>query len=204
MMLRMKMCKFIKELPTSLFGEMSSNTRLDNLDSLKTLITSGDATNLDLLYLTHSGDKYISKLCIYSYDEDVITPADRSKYIADLLLMKFGSNWNRMYETLLEEYNPTNDYDKTTHEEFNSKVKNTSASKRYGFNTPADTPVGDTDIESESSGLKDDNFTDSHIYGNIGINSRQKLINDELELRKKNIIEMIFNDIDTMLCLKIY
>ncbi len=203
-MLRMKMNKFLKELPTSLFGEMATNTRLDSLLSLKTLITSNDASNLDLLYLTHSGDKYISKLCYYSYDEDVMTPADRSKNIADLILLKFGSNWNKMYKSLLEEYNPTYDYDKTTHEEFNSKVKNTSASKRYGFNTPADSPVGDTDIESESSGTKDDNFTDSHVYGNVGINSRAKLINEELELRKKNIIEMIFNDIDTMLCLKIY
>ena len=203
-MLRMKMSKFLKELPTSLFDEMSTNTRLNSLLSLKTLITSTDATNLDLLYLTHSGDKYISKLCILSYDEDVMTPADRSKNIADLILLKFGSNWDKMYKSLLEEYNPANDYDKTTHEEFNSKVKNTSASKRYGFNTPADSPVGDTDIESESSGTKDDNFTDSHVYGNVGINSRQKLINEELELRKKNIIEMIFNDIDTMLCLKIY
>ena len=203
-MIRMKMNKFLKDLPTSLFGEMSSNTRLNNLDSLKTLITSDDASNLDLLYLVHSGDKYISKLCIYSYDKDVMIPANRSKDIADLLLNKFGDNWNRMYQSLLEQYNPTNDYDKITHEEFNSKVKNTSASKRYGFNTPADSPVGDTDIESESSGLKDDNFTDSHVYGNVGINSRQKLINEELELRKKNIIEMIFNDIDTMLCLKIY
>lgn len=203
-MLRMKMNKFLNELPTSLFGEMATNTRLDSLVSLKTLITSNDASNLDLLYLVHSGDKYISKLCIYSYDEDVMTPADRSKNIADLILLKFGSNWDKMYKSLLEEYNPTNDYDKTTHEEFNSKVKNTSASKRYGFNTPADSPVGDTDIESESSGTKDDNFTDSHVYGNVGINSRQKLINEELELRKKNIIEMIFNDIDTMLCLKIY
>ena len=51
MMIRMKMNKFLKELPTSLFGEMSSNTRLNNLDSLKTLITSDDASNLDLLYL---------------------------------------------------------------------------------------------------------------------------------------------------------
>ena len=203
-MLRMKMNKFLKDLPSSLFGEISTNTRLNNLDSLKTLITSADADNLDLLYLVHSGDKYISKLCIYSYDEDVMIPADRSKDIADLILLKFGSNWDKMYKSLLEEYNPTNDYDKTTHEEFNSKVKNTSASKRYGFNTPVDSPVGDTDIESESSGTKDDNFTDSHVYGNVGINSRQKLINEELELRKKNIIEMIFNDIDTMLCLKIY
>lgn len=203
-MLRMKMNKFLKELPTSLFGEMATNTRLDSLLSLKTLITSADASNLDLLYLVHSGDKYISKLCYYSYDEDVMPPADRSKNIADLILLKFGSNWDKMYKSLLEEYNPINDYDKTTHEEFNSKVKNTSASKRYGFNTPADSPVGDTDIESESSGTKDDNFTDSHVYGNVGINSRQKLINEELELRKKNIIEMIFNDIDTMLCLKIY
>ena len=203
-MQRMKMFKFLKELPTGLFDAIANNTRLQNLDSLKTLFTSADASNFNLLYLAHSGDKYISKLCVYSYDEDIMLPADRSKDIADLIIQKFGFNWDRLYSALLIEYNPLENYDRVEHEEYNSKIKNTSASKRYGFNTAVDTPVGDTDIESESSGTKDDNYRDSRIHGNIGVTTSQQMLESEFEIRKKNLLDIIFNDIDTMLCLKIY
>ena len=201
---REKIISFFKNLPGSLFGEIATNTRLNQLDSLKTLFTSADASNFDLLYIAHSGDKYISKLGILSYDEDFMQPGDRSKDIADLIILKFGSNWDKLYYALLQDYDPISNYDRTEHEEMNSKIKNNTSVKRYGFNTASDSPVGDNDMESETSGLKDDNYRDSHTYGNIGVTSTQQLLESEFELRKRNLLDVIFNDIDTMLCLKIY
>lgn len=203
-MQRMKFKEFFNELPSSLFTAIANNTRLATLEYLKLLFTSDDGNEYDLLYLIHSGDKYISKTCMYMLDDDIVEPSNISTLLADLIILKYGSNWNKMLKAFTSEYDPIENYNRIEHEEYNSKIKNTSNSSRYGFNTPVDTPVGDTDIESESSGTKDDNFRDANTHGNIGVTSSQDMIRQELDLRKENILSVIFNDIDTMLCLKVY
>lgn len=204
MMIRMKFKEFFKLLPESLFGAIASNTRINDLTSLKTLFTSDDATIFDFMYLTHSGDKLISNTCEYMLDEDVVDPNNICKALSDILLIKFGKNWDKILEAFYSDYNPISNYDLTEHEEYNSKIKNASGSKRYGFNTAVDSPVGDTDVESETSGDKKDNFRDLTRSGNIGVTTSQQMIESELELRKKSILDIIFNDIDIMLCLKVY
>lgn len=203
-MKRMKFKEFHKLLPSSLFGAIASNTRLATLESLKELITTDDASELELMYLVHSGNKEISNTCLYMLDEEVVEPAQISNTLADIILIKYGDNWNRMLQAFLKDYNPINNYDMLEHEEYNSKITNESNSKRYGFNTSSDSPVGDTDVDSTTSGDKKDNFRDLTRSGNIGVTTSQQMIESELELRKKSIIDIIYNDIDTMLCLKIY
>ena len=123
--------------------------------------------------------------------------------IAKVVLNKFRANWIKLYEAIESDYNPINNYDMVEHEEVNSKITNTSNSKRYGFNT-TDNPVGDLDMENESSGDKKDNFRDLTRSGNIGVTTSQQMISSEIELRRNKLLNIIMNDIDTMLCLKIY
>lgn len=155
--------------------------------------------NLDrLYYLGHSGDKYIS-----GYYNKMI---DANKTISDIandLKSMFYNRWLKIYKSLTAIYDPIENYDMTEHEEVNSKLKNTSSSKRYGFNT-VDEPVGDFDNDIESSGSKDDNYRDLHRHGNIGVTKPSDMILSELEVRKNKFYDIMMNDIDTMLCLKIY
>lgn len=203
----MKYKEYNTELITSLFTAITSNSKYTTLENLSTIIKASDATNLDLMYLAHSGNKYVSSILNYLKDEN-ITPEARANLIADVLLIKFGKNWDRMAYTLNLDYNPINNYDMTEHESVNVGIENSSSNsiKRYGFNTPADSPVGDTDNSTSSSttGLAKDNYKDITRSGNIGVTTSADLASGELLLRSKNLLDMIFKDIDTVLCLKVY
>lgn len=170
---------------------------LNNDDVLKDLFSSYEQLDQEY-YLLHSGDKWASQFYLKMIEGNK-TVSD----IAKVVLNKFKANWTKLYEAIESDYNPINNYDMVEHEEVNSKITNTSNSKRYGFNT-TDNPVGDLDMENESSGDKKDNFRDLTRSGNIGVTTSQQMISSEIELRRNKLINIIMNDIDTMLCLKIY
>lgn len=170
----------------------------DTTDPLYTLFSTYEQLDQEY-YLLHSGDKWASQFYM-----KMIEANKSMSDIAKVILNKFKVNWNKLYQALNASYNPINNYDMVEHEEVNSKLKVTSNSKRYGFNTTEDNPVGDMDMENESSGNKDDNFRDLTRSGNIGVTTSQQMISSEVELRRYKLIDIIMNDIDTMLCLKIY
>jgi hypothetical protein len=58
--------------------------------------------------------------------------------------------------------------------------------------------------ENKKSALAKDNYRDLSRSGNIGVTTSQQMISSELELRRNIILNDIFNDIDKVLCLKIY
>ena len=65
--------------------------------------------------------------------------------------------------------------------------------------TGTDTNVKSGSIDTTESGT--DTLTRK---GNIGVTTSQQLIESELELRKHDFYRIIYNDIDSVLCLKIY
>lgn len=157
-------------------------------------------------------------------------------------------SYSKMYEALIAEYNPIENYDRyedtdtTKGAQINSKAygevvqTNVSGAKHEEYehgNTQnitevgvapyddADTSLNDrttetgstyTDItdkdsvtdtitngthtDTENEGQRLDNVN-SHVHGNIGVTTNQQMINAELELRKKHIIDIIFKDIAT-------
>lgn len=158
-----------------------------------------DYAKLDrVYYLAHSYNKYISNYYQLMIDNNL-----ESSIALDILQM-FGDKWRREYEALTADYNPINNYDMTEHEEVNSKATVNSSNKRYGFNTPDNSPVGDIDAETTSEGSKDDNYRDLTRSGNIGVTTSAQMIQGELELRKNKFFDIVMNDIDSMLCLKVY
>lgn len=87
----------------------------------------------------------------------------------------------------------------------------------YGFNgTSAKDSATNDGTSSESVTGTDTNVKTGNIAttetgtdtitrkGNIGVTSSQQLIESEIELRKHDFYRIIFNDIDSILCLKIY
>lgn len=58
--------------------------------------------------------------------------------------------------------------------------------------------------ENVKTALAKDNYRDLTRSGNIGVTTSQQMISSELELRRNIILNDIFNDIDKVLCLKIY
>lgn len=101
-------------------------------------------------------------------------------------------------------------------------TKTSSDNNRYGFNSSSAVPT-DTDNSTQTMiGDSDNNTTDSTTTqtgntsisdkgtskttrsGNIGVTTTQKMLNEEWEVRKHNIIEMMFEDVDSVLCSHIY
>lgn len=58
--------------------------------------------------------------------------------------------------------------------------------------------------DQQTKNLKDEFTHRMHAYGNIGTISSQKLLMDELELRKLNIYDVITEDFKNQFCLRVY
>ena len=87
----------------------------------------------------------------------------------------------------------------------------------YGFNgtTAKDSATNDgtssQSVTGTDTNVKTGNITNAETgtdtitrKGNIGVTTSQQLIESELELRKHDFYAMIYKDIDSILCLKIY
>ena len=157
---------------------------------------------LDLdYYLSHSGMKYISRFYSVMIEHNK-TITD----VAKIILNRFGDKWKRIYDAMMMEYNPINNYDMEETEDVNSKIvsKVNTGAKAYGFNSIEASPTDDTESESTTEGSKDDNVRHLRRSGNVGITTSAELLTQEIRVRQNVFIDMIMSDIDTMLCLQIY
>lgn len=153
---------------------------------------------------------------------------DKMKSAAQVIFNKFGDKWNRIYALLVEEqYNPIHNYnmkeiissEKLTSNTRKQKTKVTTSlgtsSYTYGYNSATETPTDKVASNNTISGNLDDNIiTDNggdestittEKSGNIGVTTTQKMVVDELDIRLKNIFnDIIFKDVDSILCLSVY
>lgn len=132
-------------------------------------------------------------------------------------------DWKRVESALNAEYSPIENYNRTeTHsdvytrnltESGESTSESTSAdtAKKAAFN--ADTLVN-TDSTSGNATGKDNHSTaysggDSrqitiNAHGNIGVTTNQRMIAAELEIRRKNLYDIILNEFIDKFCLGVY
>lgn len=169
------------------------------------------------LYLQYSSEKYISAYMerLLKLQEDG-TINDYLSVIAKNLLQRFTEKWNRLYLALVTaQYSPTENYDmeeKETPDLTRTKNVKTSVKQEngiYGFNSATPTPQ----TESETSGEKLDNEeTEKNTgtktltrHGNIGVTTNQQMIRQEIDLRNNaNFVNILFDDVDSILCLLVY
>ena len=183
-------------------------------------------------YLGFSADKYISPLQQKMLDSmtDEYTKNDVISDMAKVIYNRFAQKWKNIYDALMTEYNPLENYsmeeirtpDLTTDETQNEKTditteRETSASNSYkGFNATDPVLVNQTDGDetTTTTGAKADNEVSKKIEqtgtetltraGNIGVTTSQQMLESEFKVRQYDFYKMMYNDIDSVLCLSIY
>ena len=187
-----------------------------------------DTLNQDY-YLSHSGDKYISPFVERLFNAGK-TASEISSYVATICYNRFGEKWKKIYDALLTEYNPLENYsmeetrtpnltDSDTENVGTSISSNrtTNANSKYkGFN--ADEPVTITTTDggenSSTTGTKlanETSRTSTHTgteklerAGNIGVTTSQQMLESEFKVRQYDFYKELYNDIDSVMCLMIY
>ena len=129
-------------------------------------------------------------------------------YIIEIIYERFGVKWNKIYQSLVASvYNPINNYDmeETRTPNLSTGVTASAESKTgvFGFNgtNAKDSASNDGSSNSTTTLTGTDTLTRK---GNIGVTTTQQMITQELELRKHDFYRIIYSDIDSILCLKIY
>ena len=118
------------------------------------------------------------------------------KYIMEKWSFARVDAWSRVFKALSAEYSPienTDKYEETTL----GPVENSG--KR--FNATYDGPeIQSERVENTSKSV----INSVHAHGNIGVTTNQQMINEEINLRKTDIYEIIVQDFKSMFTLQIY
>ena len=138
-------------------------------------------------------------------------------------------NYDMNEEEVLSGTRDVNIDNTSTNESKNSvKMKTTTSNDNnqnyYGFNSDLPVPTNSSNSQDENivEGNLEDNKTNVNSQsnsktkyaqnndrtlvrkGNIGVKTTQSMIEEELELRRKNFFNMLMNNIDEILTLNIY
>ena len=157
---------------------------------------------LDIMYyVSHSGEKYASRfyLTMLEHEKTIVD-------IAHIVYTKFSDKWKRVYDAMMMEYNPINNYDMVENEKVNSKITSTIGvnNSTHGFGSPTAAPTDEGSSTTTTEGDAKDNVRELTRSGNIGVTTSAQLLAGELEVRKNLFIEEVMKDIDSIMCLKIY
>lgn len=182
---------------------------------------------LDIDYVYRwSGNKSISPLVAHALGDNSAMPDSGYSLLAGVIWAHFGKPWTKMYEALIEEYDPLKNYDMTEHEDneiiddaltnvsgsnTNNRTTVNSSHNVYGYNSSSATPSEsdsvstgvDTDIDTDYDNTRtiDRTLTRS---GNIGVTTSQQMLESELNLRAYRFFERVYKDVDSILTLPIY
>lgn len=143
--------------------------------------------------------------------EILYTDPDFMKWAIGEWSRKEHYTWEKLWETTQFEYDPISNYDRTENwtDKRTIKAKNTPKStitysdngyENAGLITTQKVENGGTN-ESEST---DDVTRNGRAYGNIGITTTQQMIEQEREISRFNIIDMIIDSFKERFCLLIY
>ena len=182
---------------------------------------------LNSIYIgERSGNKYASEIVLANLNSSGQLEDTAVDNLARIVLGKFSTNWEKLFNTLTLEYDPLENYHRTeVNSESDSDVETptnwkktdtslaadnieTESNAVYGFNSSD--PVPDTENErtfahkndSEQSGT----YTTTHnygkkveTYGNIGVTTSQQMLESERNVLEWNFWEKVFNDLDSIL-----
>lgn len=246
------------------FSGWESGTGLFSFLAAQTTMPWANAENvdnsvLDIAYFgNHSGGKFCAPLVKLLIDDDGVIPSAARVTIAKILISKYLSNWNHLWETNVVVYSPIHNYDmheerdlattddnvETTDGELSrtgteglthGMVESTQHGRtedninyKYGLNTTeyqqnrsdenvsteggtTTTTDSGTDtttrnlVDSTDQTVTEDNegteHEETHRYGNIGVTTTQKLLQEERNLWLWNFFDEVFNDLDKELAL---
>ena len=112
--------------------------------------------------------------------------------------------WTKLESTLHYDYNPISNYDR--HEEWTDEssgnTEGTSENQTAGYNSArADVPESRNTASSRASGK---NKRVGRAYGNIGVTTTQKMIEEERKISDFDIDHIIINEFKKTFCLWMY
>ena len=205
----------------------------DSYPSVNDFINEDNCIMLDWdYYVGFSADKFISPL--HQKTMDLISATTpKNQIITNLAIIiynRFATKWKKIYDALMIEYNPLENYSMVEErtpdltfeetENVNTEVitnRETSASSKYkGFNASDPVTITTTDGTDDvtTSGASADNETQKTTTqtgtetltrsGNIGVTTSQQMLESEFKVRQYDFYKMVYNDIDSVLCLSIY
>lgn len=165
-----------------------------------------NCVDIDVLYFTRSSEKWCStalRKCAYNFQT--------KEYVWDLvnitpLVIKFFDKWESLLTTLDLDYNPIHNYDMTEDEKVNTYLETSDNVDKYtnGFNSSTASPTDKSENTITVDGDWDNNKRQLTRKGNIGVTTTQQMLEAEIKLRQYNILEQMFEDVDSVLTLSVY
>lgn len=154
------------ESGTGLFSFLATQTTMpwENTENV-------DNSVLDIAYFgNHSGGKFCSPLVKLLINDEGVIPSEARVTIAKILISKYLSNWNHLWETNVAVYTPIHNYDMT--ENRNLRTADSMAEKadsvgndtinhgrtqtemdyKYGLNTDTENPRPSDKIHTSEGG----------------------------------------------------
>lgn len=180
---------------------------LDTNNKLKFLTDDNKKTIDYEYYLSVSGNKNISpfyRVMLEAEENEDIESAILE--MAKVIYNKYAENWKYIYNAMMAEYDPIENYngveDSTIKNNIN--VTNKSNNKYFGVNSALGKDANAN--ESNTTGSEDDNYTTNHVekHGNLGVTTSQQMIESELVLREKKMLDIIYRDVDEILCSSLF
>lgn len=220
---------YINNDQETLFNVLMADTDLYPL--VEDFINSDVKQQINIDYfMGHSADKYVSPLFEKLYKETGEDVESTFEYLAPIIYNRFANKWKHIYDALMTEYNPLENYSMVEErtpdltfeetENVNSEIttnRETSATSKYkGFNASDPVTITSTDGTDDvtTSGASADNETQKTTThtgtetltrsGNIGVTTSQQMLESEFKVRQYDFYKMMYNDIDSILCLSIY
>lgn len=197
----------ITALCTLISGEEGLNEELAK-------IFDEEGTSLVLDYLLNRYDRTMSPLFMRLYNKYEEDLEDTCQAVASIIKMKFLFNWNKLAEAVFSDYNPIDNYNmvenkKTDYEEHTVTDSSEKTTQRYkGFNSNDMQDVSESESEGDIDTTKTDTGTSANNEltrrGNIGVTTTQQMIQSSYELAKKNVLDIIYSNIDNVLFIDYY
>lgn len=168
-------------------------------------------------YLISRQDKYFSPLFerIYNYNSDEeYHLLNVSNKLANIIINKFLRGWSKLADGVFADYNPIENYNMRENREtdltenIDTESGEKVTNKFRGFNAEDVNKVSESDTsgtintDKTTTGAKTKNeLTRS---GNIGVTTTQQMLESSYNLAKKNLLDLIYRDIDTILFIDYY
>ena len=191
-------------------GSITINQELN-----KILNTNKDYTELE--YLLNRQDKYLSPLFTRILNHN---PSETnhlinvSNKLGHIIINRYLFGWSKLADAMFGDYNPIENYNMKENrstlleESIETNTSETNTNKYKGFNSNEMIDVSETEgsgsvetAKTETGGKTNNELIRS---GNIGVTTSQQMIESEYNLRKKNLLDLIYRDIDTILFIDYY
>lgn len=183
-----------------------------NAELRKILVTNYDSLTID--YLLSRYDKIMSPLFMRLYEIHEEDLGAMATAISKIINMKFVFNWNKLAEATFGDYNPIENYNMVENKETDyeekteSDISESTTNSYNGFNADEMKDVSKSVLDADNTVTKTDTGTKTKNeltrHGNIGVTTSQQMIESSYKLAQKNIIDIIYRDIDSILFIDYY